>query len=342
MNIAVLCGGLSHEREVSISSGKGIANALKSNGHEVALVDLYLGYTGEYEKPEDVFNNSGEDEVGKISGSLPDLEQMKAARGDESRIGDNVLEICRASDLVFMALHGEDGEDGKLQSMFDLFDIKYTGTGPLGSAMAMNKGVSKDLFVLCGVKTPEGCVLKHGEQLPDDMEFPVVVKPCSGGSSVGVSIVREKSLFEKAVSEAFKYEDALIVEQYIEGREFSVGVIDGKALPIIEICPRSGFYDYRNKYQSGMTDEYCPADLPEDMTEKMQAAAIKAYEALRIECYGRVDFMLSRDGEFYCLEANTLPGMTPLSLMPQEAAVTGMTYADLCEKIIELSMGKYA
>lgn len=341
MNIAVLCGGLSQERDVSISSGKGIANALKSKGHNVALIDLYLGYTGEYETPEDVFDNSGEVEVGEISQNLPNLEQLKAVRGDGSRIGGNVLEICRAADLVFMALHGEDGEDGKLQSTFDLFDIKYTGTGTLGSAMAMNKGVSKDLFRFYGIKTPSGCVLERGKRMSDDMEFPVVVKPCSGGSSVGVSIVREESLFEEAVSEAFKYEDALIIEQYIEGREFSVGVIDGKALPIIEICPKSGFYDYKNKYQSGMADEYCPADLPEDMTEGMQTAAIKAVEALRIECYGRVDFMLDHNGEFYCLEANTLPGMTPLSLLPQEAAVMGMSYADLCEEIIELSMEKY-
>lgn len=341
MNIAVLCGGLSHERDVSISSGTGIANALKNRGHNVALIDLYLGYTGEYNRPEDVYNNSGEDEVGEIGSSLPNLEELKSTRGGGSRIGDNVLEICRAADLVFMALHGEDGEDGKLQSAFDLLGIKYTGTGTLGSAMAMNKGVSKDLFEYYDIKTPSGCVLERGEKLREEIALPVVVKPCSGGSSVGVSIVRERDVLDGAVLEAFQYEDALIIEQYIEGREFSVGILDGKALPVIEICPKTGFYDYKNKYQSGMTDEYCPADLPEEITAKMQAAAVRAFEVLRLECYGRVDFMLDDSGEFYCLEANTLPGMTPLSLLPQEAAVMGMSYADLCEKIIELSMEKY-
>jgi len=341
MNIAVLCGGLSPERDVSITSGVGIANGLKTKCHKVVLLDVYLGYTGEYDNVMDLFSGSGEDAVQKVGTALPNLDEIKDLKTDGSRIGDNVLDICKAADIVFMALHGEDGENGNIQATFDVYGIRYTGSGPLGSAMAMNKGVSKDLFELYGINTPRGCVLEKGKSLPDDIELPAIVKPCSGGSSVGVSIVREYSELEQAAQEAFKYEDSLILEKYIWGREFSVGIIDGETLPIVEICPKRGFYDYKNKYQSGMTDEYCPADLPGDITSKMQAAALRAFYALRLEAYGRVDFMLDKDGEFYCLEANTLPGMTPLSLMPLEAAAIGMSYADLCEKIIEVSMVKY-
>lgn len=341
MNIAVLCGGLSPERDVSITSGIGIANALKTKGHKVVLLDVYLGYTGEYNNVMDLFYSTGEDEVQRVGTDLPNLDDIKGLRTDGSRIGDNVLEICAAADIVFMALHGEDGENGNIQAVFDVYGIRYTGAGPLGSAMAMNKGVSKDLFEHYGIKTPFGCVVEKGKPLTAHIELPAIVKPCSGGSSVGVSIVRERSELEQAVKEAFKYENALILEKYIDGREFSVGIIDGEALPIVEICPKCGFYDYKNKYQSGMTDEYCPADLSEDMRGKIQAAALKVFDALRLEVYGRVDFMLDKDGEFYCLEANTLPGMTPLSLIPLEAAARGMSYADLCEKITEVSMVKY-
>lgn len=341
MKIAVLCGGLTPERDVSISSGKGIANALKSKGHDVVLMDLFLGYTGDYKKLEDVFKSTGLDEIAEIGDNLPNLEELKKTREGSSRIGDNVIEICRASDIVFMALHGEDGENGNIQAAFDLYGIKYTGTGPLGSAIAMNKDVSKDLFSFYGIKTPQGCVLERGKDFSGDIPIPAVVKPCSGGSSVGVSIVTEREKLEKAVTEAFKFEEVLIIEQYIAGREFSVGVIAGEAMPIIEICPKAGFYDYKNKYQSGLTEEYCPADLPESLTIKMKEEAVRAFDALRLEGYGRVDFMLDSDGQFYCLEANTLPGMTPLSLIPQEAAAAGMTYAELCEKLIEVSMVKY-
>lgn len=341
MKIVVLCGGLSNERDVSIASGQGIANALKNKGHHVVLVDLYFGYEGDYEKPDDIFQDTGQDSVETISDTHPDLQELKNAKGSKSKIGENVLEISLAADLVFMALHGEDGENGKLQSLFDLYGVKYTGTGPMGSAIAMNKGVSKELFEHHGIKTPFGCVLVRGEKLPDDIKLPVVVKPCSGGSSVGVSIVSDEVELREGVHAAFELEDSLIIEQYIEGREFSIGVIAGEALPIIEICPKSGFYDYKNKYQHGMTDEFCPADLPEQITEKMRQAAVKAFKVLRMECYGRIDFILDKNDEYHCLEGNTLPGMTPLSLMPQEAEAVGMSYADLCEKIIEVSMEKY-
>ena len=168
-----------------------------------------------------------------------------------------------------------------------------------------------------------------------------MVKPCSGGSSVGTSIVHEKSGYLPALEEAFRYDEKVVVERYVKGREVDVGVIDGRALPPIEICPVGGFYDYRNKYQKGMAEEICPADFPDEITEKLKAAAVDAYRALQFEVYGRMDFIVDEAGDVWCLEGNTLPGLTPTSLLPQEAAAEGISYDELCEKIIELSLKKY-
>ena len=171
--------------------------------------------------------------------------------------------------------------------------------------------------------------------------FPCVVKPRSRGSSVGVSIVNTPEEYEDALELAFLYEDDVIAEQFIKGRECDVGVVAGKALPVIEICPKSGFYDYKNKYQAGLADEYCPADLPSDITEKLQRAAEQVYTALMFDVYGRMDFIVDDKGGVWCLEGNTLPGLTPTSLLPQEAAAVGLSYEDLCETIIHESLKKY-
>lgn len=343
MNIIVLCGGLSAERDVSITSGTMVAAALRRRGHKAVLVDLYFGYTQAYHDAEDIFNTVYDDGIAAVSETAPDLEAVKASRAqnNNARIGDNVIEVCRAADIVFLALHGEDGEDGKIQATFDLMGIKYTGSGPLGSAVAMNKTVAKKLFLQSGVKTPAGITVNKYDGTYDNAGFPCVVKPSSRGSSVGVSIVNTPAEYETALRMAFTYEDDVIVEQYIKGRECDVGVLDGKALPVIEICPKCGFYDYKNKYQSGLTDEFCPADLPQAITEQLQRAAERVYEVLMFDVYGRMDFIVDGDGEVWCLEGNTLPGLTPLSLLPQEAAAAGMTYEDLCEAIIAHSLNKY-
>ena len=343
MNILVLCGGLCPEREVSISSGMGIAQALRARGHRAVAVDVFFGYAGDYQSPADIFLPPREERQLTIGTDVPDLTKIRAGRTqkNDSKIGDNVVELCLAADMVFMALHGEEGENGKLQATFDIYGIKYTGSGYLGSALAMHKGVSKDLLAMYGIKAPRGCMVKRGGSPPEDVPLPCVVKPCSGGSSVGTSIVHNAGALADAMAEAFRYENTVILEEYIAGREFSVGVIDGRALPVIEICPKTGFYDYRNKYQSGRTDEYCPAALPANVTAAMQKEAERVFEILMMEVYGRVDFMMDSDGEIYCLEANTLPGMTPLSLIPKEAAAAGMDFGALCEEIIQLSMEKY-
>ena len=249
-----------------------------------------------------------------------------------------MLEICKAADVVFLALHGADGENGKVQAAFDLFGIRYTGTGYLSSALSMDKALSKELLHYAGVPVPMGRKITSSDtDSLAEMPLPLVVKPCCGGSSVGVSIVQDKKDLQAALDEAFRYEREVVVEEYIAGREFSVGVIAGEALPIIEIAPIEGFYDYKNKYSKGATNEYCPARLTEEETKQMQQYAEAGAKALGITGYGRLDFLMKTDGSMYCLEANTLPGMTPTSLLPQEAAVIGMDFGQLCMRLIEVS-----
>ena len=342
MNIVVLAGGNSTEREVSISSGQGVCQALRERNHKAILVDAYFGK---------------ESMDGELFSEKYDTEQAAAwMRSQSSSLGEvmktrkeffgpHVLEICQKADIVFLALHGANGEDGKVQSVLDLMGVKYTGCGPLSSGMAMDKGITKMVFESKGIPTPKGMTLEKNDcssYLSDyGMDFPVIVKPCCGGSSVGVCIAHNQQEYKAALMEAFSYENQVVVEQFITGREFSVAVVDGKAYPVIEIAPLEGFYDYKNKYSAGSCVETCPADLSASLTKEMQMYAEKGYEALNLQAYARLDFLMEEDGSMYCLEANTLPGMTPTSLIPQEASVIGMNYPQLCEKLIEVSLKKY-
>ena len=345
MNIVVLAGGLSAERDVSICTGEMVCNALRKQGHSAVLVDLFFGYTGPEKTFGEAFKNSGnaENKVDKVKKTAPDLSKLKALKNDASKIGGNVLEICRAADIVFMALHGEDGENGKVQAMLDLHGIKYTGSGYLGSALAMDKVISKRIFMDNAILTPGFEIITEDnyEHKLASLAFPLVIKPSSGGSSIGVSIVNSRDEVLYAMKKASVYNDDIIVEGYIKGREFSVGVLGNEALPIIEIIPKKGFYDYENKYQKDATIEITPADLDEPTTKKMQDTAVKAHNALGLEVYSRTDFLLDEYGDIYCLESNTLPGMTPTSLLPQEAAAAGIEYGALCDKIIGLSLERF-
>ena len=340
MKIVVLAGGISTERDVSLSTGRMIYNALKKNGHKVILLDSFFGYEGEdvdilFELDKELIpQNAG---IGEIN---PDVEQVKALRPDWKKnfFGPNVIRLCQDADVVFMALHGGDGENGRIQACFDLMGIKYTGTDYVSSALSMDKAITKEMFVANGVPTPVGFHLKKG-QTPSEVKFPCVVKSSCGGSSVDVSIAQDETQFAAALEEGFKYDDEVVVEQYVKGREFSVGVMAGKALPVIEIAPKVGFYDYKNKYQAGSTVETCPALLSAEKTQEMQAIAEKVFKVLRLKNYARMDFLMEEGTEnLYCLEANTLPGMTPTSLLPQEAQAVGMSFEQLCEEIIRISL----
>lgn len=340
MKIVVLAGGTSTERDVSLISGKKIYEALKQNGHEVVLLDIYLGYDESDYKDVFELEKDWAGAIGEIGEAAPDLGAVKKLRKDGGKVffGPHILEICSMADIVFMGLHGANGEDGRVQAVFDLFGIRYTGSNYLGAAISMDKGLSKQLFRAHGIPTPQGFTLQKGQELTEKVCYPAVVKTCCGGSSVGVYMVEDEAALKKALEQAFCYEDQVVIEQYIKGREFSVGVIDSKALPVIEIAPIEGFYDYKNKYQAGSTIETCPAELSKEKTEEMQRYAEEVFKALHLSSYARMDFMMAEDGSIYCLEANTLPGMTPTSLLPQEAAVIGMDYNTLCEKLIEVSL----
>lgn len=341
MKIVVLAGGISTERDVSLSSGRGVYQALKSKGHQVVLLDVFLGYEGD---PEHIFELEQDwaEQVAPVGQEAPDIEKVKASRTKPFKglFGEHVLEICQKADIVFMALHGDCGENGKIQAVFDLYEIKYTGTGSLSSALAMDKSITKQLFLQNHIPTPDSHLLagKEDAYCPD---FPCVVKVSSGGSSIGVYIVKDEQEYQDALEQAYAYDAKVLVEKYIKGREFTDCVIEGKAYPVVEIAPISGFYDYKNKYQAGSTVETCPALIDEQTTKKIQETAVRVCEVLGIETYARVDFLMDEAGEIYCLEANTLPGMTPTSLIPQEAAAVGIGYAELCELIIEISLKKY-
>lgn len=344
MNIAVLAGGISTERQVSLSSGTMVCNALRKQGHNAVLIDVFFGIDSLPDNIMDIFSPDAANDSVQIFEDEPDLDKIRAMRtGEETGdIGKNVLEVCKAADIVYMGLHGENGENGRMQAFFDVLNIKYTGSGYLASALAMNKWITKQLLLQNGICTANGAVLIKGRELPHmEFHYPCIVKPCSGGSSIGVFVVNnDEELFEK-IAHCFQYENEILVEEFIKGREFSVGVLGDTVLPAIEIIPRGGFYDYSHKYQAGWTEEICPANITENEAALLAKSALDVYTTLGLEVYSRIDFIIANDGKAYCLEANTLPGMTPTSLLPQEAAAIGISYEELCEKIIALSLEKY-
>ncbi len=344
MNIVVLAGGLSPERDVSLVSGSLIANALVHNGHKVCLCDVYMGIKcdGDYGT---LFTDKA-DHSYKIDSTEPDLEAVKAQNnGREALIGENVLEICTYADVVFLALHGAMGENGSLQATLDNYGIRcYTGSSYVESLLAMDKAISKQIMTSAGIPNADWILYNpdtdNVERIETEIGYPCVVKPAACGSSVGVSIVANRAELIDALDYARKYENKIVIEKKINGREFSVAILDGKALPPIEIIPVDGWYDYKNKYQ-GTTKEVTPAEISEVQTSRISRLALEVHACLGLGDYSRVDFLLNEeDGEFYCLEANTLPGMTPNSLMPQEAAAAGITYNELCEKIVDLAYKK--
>ncbi|MGN1266948.1 MAG: D-alanine--D-alanine ligase [Dorea sp.] len=350
MKIIVLAGGLSPERDVSLTSGAGICKTLRENGHQAYLLDVYFGLPYDTDKLEEVFDlpDAGLGIAEGIKTTLPDLDALKKSRPDQSDcyLGPNVIELCRMADITFMALHGSVGEDGRLQATFDNLGIKYTGPNSLGCALSMNKLVAKQIFKMSKVPTPRGTSLtwETKDTSLEDLGYylPLVIKPCDGGSSIGVFIVHTEEEYRDALYQSFdiNHETEVVIEPYLKGREYACGVIAGKALPVVEIIPTEGWFDYANKYQSGGASEICPpVSIDAKTQKKMQKAAEKAFAALRLDVYSRADFIVDEnDGKFYCLEVNSLPGMTPASLLPKAAKAAGLEYGDLCETIIAESM----
>ena len=342
-NIVVLCGGLSTERNISLISGTKICTALRRKGHRAVLVDMFMGLEGITEgDPADLFEHLPEIRPVAFDGTAPDLKQVRRSRKLQSPsiFGQGVLEICQAADVVFMALHGANGEDGRVQAAFDLLGIPYTGSGYLGAGIAMNKIMTKKLVAPEGVQTPAWASYEHvrEEDIPAILQatrIPCVVKTPGGGSSLGVYIVREKDALEPAVRACLDYDDQLLIEQLIEGREFTCAVFNSRPLPSVEIAPVKGGYDYSNKYVAGATVEICPGRCDPAVEKKMGEMALRVHKILGLHTYSRSDFMVTEDNQVYFLEVNTLPGMTPTSLVPQEAAAVGIEYDELCELIVK-------
>jgi len=338
MKITVLMGGASSERNVSLASGLRIAAALRSRGHEVIAFDPSKGLISA-----DAERELSEDGVGR---EPPSLESLAETTGGSFLPALERMPELVGAEVVFLALHGGQGEDGTLQALLDMARIRYTGSGHLSSALAMDKDLSKKLFRVEGVMTPDWLMAPASlEDVERKLGLPVVVKPSKQGSTVGLTVVKERAQFDAAVKEAWRFDDEVMIEQFIPGRELTVGVLGDRVLPVGEIKPKHEIYDYECKYTPGMAEEEFPAQLSPEQTTKVQQQALAAFRALKLGGCARIDFRLASSddasmgggGDFYCLEANTLPGMTELSLIPQGAAASGMSFADLCEEIVNLA-----
>ena len=344
MKIAVLAGGLSTERNISFISGTNVCRALRERGHKAAIADLFMGFEGIGTAPEAAFDApDGLLDTITVSREEPDLAAIRKTRKDQSAsvFGPGVLEFCRAADVVFLALHGQCGEDGRVQAAFDLMGIPYTGADYRSSAMAMDKAITKVMMESAGILTPAWQEFTYEEgDIPaicEQTKCPCVVKVVTGGSSIGVQVVDDAAALPNALAECLKYGNHVVIEEKVVGRELTCGVLGDRYLPAVEIIPDEAGYDYNNKY-NGQTKEICPAPITEEEQRLLGETTLKLYHKLGLSVYSRADFLLTADGKAYCLEINTLPGMTPTSLIPQEAAAVGISYGELCEKIIELSL----
>jgi len=328
LNIALILGGTSTEREVSLSSGKSIYYSLKDAGYNVKLVDPAFGIN----QPE------MEDDFFTIK-QLPKIQNENYIEAVNSSLFDEV-------DLAFIALHGKWGEDGVIQSLLELRGIKYTGSSVLASAIALDKCVSKILFQHYDVTTPNWFAVQPGdfnleiviEKIEKFFGFPCIVKPNDQGSTIGFSIVKNSSEVKSAIDLAFRYSNKILIEEFISGREIGVTVLDHTPLPVLEIKPKHNTYDYECKYTSGMSEYIVPAQIPEQVAHHLQQQALLAFQSIGGAGYGRMDFRLTDDMKCYCLEVNTLPGMTSTSLVPKMAKAAGISFIELLEKIIQQSL----
>ena len=334
-------GGTSSERDVSLASGLRIAAALRSRGHAVTSVDTVRGVLALAEEQAML--------AGGIMRTLPpEQEALERLSAGTLPATMRVMPSRNDADVVFLGLHGGHGEDGTLQALLDLTGVPYTGSGHLASALAMDKDLSKHLFRAAGVPTPDWQMVHWGviqnwrspdfaAEIARTIGIPLIVKPSKQGSTVGLSLVKDTSALADAIAEAFRYDDEVMIEQFIAGRELTVGILGDEALPVGEIIPKHEIYDYECKYTAGMAEEVFPARISDEQHATAKALALLAFRALKLHGYARIDFRLSEEGTFYCLEANTLPGMTELSLIPQAAAAAGISFPELCERIVQLT-----
>jgi len=331
MKVAVLMGGTTSEREISLRTGRGMAQAVRRLGHEVLAVDAATGR----------LLPAGDE------GRSPAAEVALEPAGPAALVSATAI---RDADVVLIALHGGAGENGTLQALLDLAGKPYTGSGVMASALAMNKAMSKRVFEQAGVATPPWLLVQaegdtaaklRAADVPSEVQalgLPLVVKPNEEGSTVGLTILREWGAMPAAFADAARFGHEILLETYIDGRELTVTVIGEEALPIVEIRPKSGFYDYESKYTAGKSEYFCPADLPAAQTREILELGLRASRALDCRGVTRVDFRLDGRGRAWCLEVNTIPGMTPTSLVPMAAKAAGLSYEQVVQRMLDLAL----
>ena len=332
MRILLLAGGDSSEREVSLTTGGAIHESLKRQGHQVLAMDPASGRS--------LLDNEGKF---LTTGKSKPAESAVLFAPLVSSLGGGE---CRDIDLVFLALHGGTGENGSIQNLLELAGQKFTGSSMCASAIAMNKAVSKRLFHSVGVMTPEwelylleeNSAAEISREMTESFDLPIIVKPNAGGSTVGVTKVTTQDQLPGALKRAAEEGREVLVEQFIGGREVTVAVLDGHAFPVVEIRPVNELYDYESKYTTGKSEYTAPAKIPNDISRRIRSAAMSVYEVIGASGIARVDFILAESEEFYCLELNSLPGMTDLSLVPMAARCEGIEFDQLIEKMIQSAL----
>ena len=326
MRVTVLTGGTSAERDVAIASAVQVVGALRTRQHKVSVVDTARGFIPEADESR-TLNPA-------VGIAPPSIEHLIDLERGVLLSGLAALPVVRDAEVLFLALHGGRGENGTLQAVLDVLDVPYTGSGALGSAVAMDKDLSKRLFSLADVPTPPWLMAPaSAEVIGRQLGWPVVVKPSKQGSTVGLRVVKDPADVPAAIEFASRYDDEVMIEAFVPGRELTVGILDDQPLAVGEILPQHEIFDYECKYTPGMAVEIFPAALPEDVAARCQALALTAHRALKLGGYSRVDFRLTPAGVLSCLEVNTLPGMTATSLLPQSARAAGIPFAELCERI---------
>jgi len=332
MRVTVLTGGTSAERDVALASGLQVARALRERRHAVSVVDLAAGFV-----PPEQENALLPGGVGR---EPPPLEHLRELERGMLGSGLGEIPVVRSADVIFLALHGGRGEDGTVQAILDVVGAPYTGSGQLGSALAMDKDLAKRLLRDHGIGSPAWLMAPAtAARVKRAVGFPCIVKPSKQGSSVGMSLVRRGSDLSAAVAEAARYDDEVMIETYVAGREFTVGILGDEALPVVEIRPRHELFDYECKYTPGMAEEIVPAPISAALRATLQRAAQRAHRALKLGGYSRIDFRADLKGGIHFLEANTLPGLTGNSLIPKAARAAGMEFGVLCETICRLALG---
>ena len=326
MRVTVLTGGTSAERDVALASAVQVIAALRSRGHTVAVVDTARGLIAE------------KDEATLVPAKVA-VEPPSTAKLEELQRGmllGSLAQIpaVKNAEVIFLALHGGWGEDGTVQAVLEVIGVPYTGSGPLASALAMDKDLSKKLFALAGVPVAPWVMTPAViATLPEKVGMPLIVKPSKQGSTVGLTLVKSLDGVAPAIRLAAEFDDEVMIEAFIPGRELTVGVLDGVALAVGEIIPKHELFDYECKYQPGMSQEIFPAPIEPWIAAEAQRLSVLAHEALKLGSYSRIDFRLNAMDELICLEANTLPGMTATSLLPQSGAAVGIPFPELCERI---------